>query len=147
MAHDTAFPIPGNFSLFVMVIVVTRFCNTDSCTYCHVHTRDFDVNAFNGFSKDDGTVEKILALAEASGDFELRFFGGEPLMRKDVVMRMVEAIDEKVRSDSRGLESGSTIFETDNTGSIGIPGSSHLLSVPNVGGPNPVSQSPNLPRS
>lgn len=96
-----------------MVIVVTRFCNTDSCTYCHVHTRDFDVNAFNGFSKDDGTVEKILALAEASGDFELRFFGGEPLMRKDVVMRMVAAIDEAVDSEVGDAGFGTPTFGTD----------------------------------
>ncbi len=110
-----------------MVIVVTRFCNTDSCTYCHVHTRDFDVNAFNGFTKGDGTVEKILSLAQASGDYELRFFGGEPLMRKAVVMRMVEAIDEAVRTGGRSLGSNSAHAKTSASSEIGMPGLDRTL--------------------
>jgi sulfatase maturation enzyme AslB (radical SAM superfamily) len=111
MAHHIFFAPRGNVFSVSVVIVPTRFCNTDSCTYCHVRTRDFDTNVFTGFRDGDGISEKILALSEASGDSEIRFFGGEPLLRKEAVIRMVEALSR--RSDRLGFSVNTNLLLAD----------------------------------
>ncbi len=71
-----------------MIIVPTRVCNTNSCNYCGVYKKDFDYNYFNNFLLDD-FYKKITLLAEKSNDYELRFFGWEPLIRFDLIKKII----------------------------------------------------------
>lgn len=77
-----------------MIIVLTRVCNTDNCNYCWVYKKDFDEKYFNNFEIDD-FYKKIKILAIKSNDYELRFFGWEPLIRFDIIKKIVNYIKEK----------------------------------------------------
>lgn len=77
-----------------MIIVPTRVCNTDNCNYCWVYKKDFQKKYFNNFNIDD-FYEKIKILASKSNDYELRFFWWEPMIRFDIIKKIVNYIKEK----------------------------------------------------
>lgn len=77
-----------------MIIVPTRVCNTDNCNYCWVYKKDFHEKYFNSFDIED-FYEKIKILALKSNDYELRFFWWEPMIRFDIIKKIVNYIKEK----------------------------------------------------
>lgn len=77
-----------------MIIVPTRVCNTDNCNYCWVYKKDFHEKYFNSFDIED-FYEKIKILASKSNDYELRFFWWEPMIRFDIIKKIVNYIKEK----------------------------------------------------
>ena len=77
-----------------MIIVPTRVCNTDNCNYCWVYKKDFHEKYFNSFDIED-FYEKIKILSLKSNDYELRFYWWEPMIRFDIIKKIVNYIKEK----------------------------------------------------
>lgn len=77
-----------------MIIVPTRVCNTNNCNYCGVYKKDFEIKYFLDFSLDD-FFEKIEILSKKSNDYELRFFGWEPMLKFDKIKEIINFINSK----------------------------------------------------
>lgn len=80
-----------------MIIVPTRVCNTDTCNYCWVLKKDFEIKYFQDFSCSD-FYEKAKLLSEKTNDFELRFFGWEPMLKFETIKKIIEYFHQ---NDSR----------------------------------------------
>jgi len=77
-----------------MIIIPTRLCNTNSCSYCWVHKKDFNVKYFDNFNLED-FYEKMFFISNNLSDFNLRFFGWEPFLRFDVIKEIILYFKQK----------------------------------------------------
>lgn len=77
-----------------MILVPTRKCNTDTCGYCGVLKTDSGDLYFQDADETE-VYDRLLLLAEKTGDFELRFFGGEPLLQFATIQRLITYISNK----------------------------------------------------
>lgn len=71
-----------------MIIVPTRLCNTNSCTYCSVYKKDFDKRYFKDIDLED-FYKKIIILSGKSNDYEIRFFWWEPFLEFDTIKKII----------------------------------------------------------
>lgn len=77
-----------------MIIVPTRICNTDTCNYCWVYKKDFEVNYFKDFLVED-FFEKLELISEKTWDYDLRFFWWEPMLKFSVIKKIISYIQTK----------------------------------------------------
>lgn len=77
-----------------MIIVSTRVCNTNNCNYCSVHKKDFEIKYFQNLSIND-FFDKISILSKKLNDYELRFFGWEPMLKFETIKEIILYIKSK----------------------------------------------------
>lgn len=77
-----------------MIIVPTRKCNTNKCSYCWVYKNDFEFNYFDNFKIED-FYEKIDFLSNSLQDYNLRFFGWEPFLKFDLIKDIITFFKQK----------------------------------------------------
>jgi hypothetical protein len=56
-----------------MILVPTRVCNTNKCSYCNVYKKDFDYKYFDNIDYEN-FCDKIIFLSEKFDDYNIRFF-------------------------------------------------------------------------
>lgn len=77
-----------------MIIVPTRICNTDTCNYCWVYKKDFEIHYFKDFLVED-FYEKLELISEKTGDYDLRFFWWEPMLKFSTIKKIISYIQSK----------------------------------------------------
>lgn len=71
-----------------MIIIPTRVCNTNKCSYCWILKKDFEHNFFNNYQNYD-FEEKIKLCCEKNQDYEIRFFWWEPFIKIDIIKQII----------------------------------------------------------
>ncbi|MBU1177297.1 radical SAM protein, partial [Patescibacteria group bacterium] len=73
-------------------IVLTEICNLD-CSYCFVHNRDLRKEDDISFSTIKKSIDLLVSLNKG-GDIEVQFFGGEPLLKWDLIVETVDYVEK-----------------------------------------------------
>lgn len=87
-------------------LLVTERCNS-TCTYCFQRKRPLDM--------DDSTVENIILKLKDKWDdgVMFTFFGGEPLLRKDFVMKWASRFLKEVPNCKLAVSTNGRIFDSE----------------------------------
>lgn len=77
-----------------MIIVPTRICNTDKCSYCWVLKKDFENKYFKNLNIND-FKEKIKLLSRKTWDYNLRFFWWEPFLKFPTIKEIIKILNKE----------------------------------------------------
>lgn len=93
-----------------MIIVPTRVCNTNTCNYCSVYKKDFDVLYFKNFSFND-FYEKLEIISSTTGDTEIRFFWWEPFLKFELIQTIIDSVKKKSKKYSFVINTNLTLVD------------------------------------
>jgi len=77
-----------------MILVPTRICNTNKCSYCWVFKNDFE-DLFFSEKNIENIENKIEIIAEKTNDYNIRFFWWEPFLKFWIIKKIIEKLDKK----------------------------------------------------
>jgi radical SAM protein with 4Fe4S-binding SPASM domain len=105
---------PGDRSLTSIVMPITKACNL-ACPYCFAQSNK-SIDNSNDFTYDDiYSIMSFISNSKPNGNYNLIFFGGEPLSRFDIIKKFVEAtkLDLKNHTINFSITTNGTLI-TDN---------------------------------
>lgn len=78
-----------------MIIIPTRVCNTDKCSYCWILKKDFNKIFFNENIDLLDFKKKIKLIAKKNNDYELRFFWWEPFLKFKIIKKIITSLQNE----------------------------------------------------
>jgi uncharacterized protein len=98
-ARDHQPPRPGIYHQFGLTLTITDACNL-RCTYCYVRDK-----AARHMANPVATrsIDRAVASLAPGGKLELGFFGGEPLLRADLLTQYADYARGRTEQSSHGL--------------------------------------------
>ncbi len=78
-----------------MIIIPTRVCNTNKCSYCWVLKKDFKINYFENNLDLEDFVEKIKIISNKTWDCDIRFFWWEPFLKFDIIKNIIKHLKKQ----------------------------------------------------